>query len=270
MNFHLKTSKQMKLLLSLFVSLISTGIFAQDILTPPDPPRLVNDRVGILSNEQVNYLEQKLIAFNDSTSTQIAIVIIPELYGYDKADLAYRIGESWKIGHKGKNNGIVILVKPKNDSKGEVFIAPGYGLEGVVPDAIARRIVDNEMIPRFKTGDMYGGIEAAVNVLISLTNKEYTADEYTIKSKKKKRGISSSAIFVIIIVVVIIIIISSKGSNRHHNIGGGASSVPWWIMSGMGGSGSSGSSWGNFSSGSGSFGGFGGGSFGGGGAGGSW
>ena len=78
----------------------------------------------MLNAEEVNALEQKLVAFNDSTSTQIAIVIVHHLKGYDKADYAQRLGEKWGIGQKGLNNGILILVKPKTaDSKGEVFIA---------------------------------------------------------------------------------------------------------------------------------------------------
>src|SRR5664279_6253389 len=93
----------------------------------PNPPRLVNDLAGMLKVDEVNSLEQKLVIFNDSTSTQIAIVIVPSLGGYDKADYAQQLAEKWGIGQKGLNNGVLILVKPKTaDSNGQVQIAPGY------------------------------------------------------------------------------------------------------------------------------------------------
>ncbi|MEI4426640.1 TPM domain-containing protein, partial [Streptococcus agalactiae] len=83
---------------------------------------------------QVQQLELKLSDFANKTSNQIAVVVVPELYGMDKAQLAYQIGQDWGVGQKKFNNGLIILIKPKTeDSRGEVFIAPGYGLEGVLP-----------------------------------------------------------------------------------------------------------------------------------------
>jgi len=247
---------------------------AQDIPARPDPPRLVNDFAGILNTDEVNQLENKLVAYNDSTSTQIVVVTVKSLQGYDKADFAYRIGQQWGVGQKGKNNGAVVLVKPKyQNEKGEIFIAPGYGLEGVIPDALAKRIVENEMIPNFREENYYKGIDAATSVMISLAKGEYTADQYT-KKTNPKSGLLALLIPLIILVVVFTMIRGSRG--RIHSVG---KNLPFWtalwMLGSMNSSGHSGS-WSDFSSGSGGFGGgggfggFGGGSFGGGGAGGSW
>jgi uncharacterized protein len=251
---------------------IASNALAQDIPTRPEPMRLVNDFVGIFSPQESSALEQKLVAFNDSTSTQVAVVVLPDLKGYDKSEVAFAIGEKWGVGQKGKNNGVVILIKPKTvDSRGEAFIATGYGLEGALPDAICKRIVETEMIPLFKQNNYYGGVDAAVNTIISLTKGEYTADQYMKKTQKKENNTSAGIVIFVLFIIFIFGLMSGSRSNRnHHSMGSG--SIPFWmLMAGLGSSRGSGSgSWGNFSSGGGGFGGFGGGSFGGGGAGGSW
>lgn len=244
---------------------------AQDIPERPSPPRLVNDFAGLLAPEQISALERKLVDFNDSTSTQIAIITVKSLNGYDKADFTYRLAEKWGVGQKGKDNGVVILVKPRmGNEKGEAFIASGYGLEDVIPDAVCKRIVDNEMIPKFRERDYYAGLDEAVTVIMDLAKGKYTAAQYT---KKQKAGPAGLIVPVIILMVVLFAIRAGRSSS--HSIG---KSLPWWMalwMLSSTGRGHSGS-WGNFSGGSGfgggggGFGGFGGGSFGGGGAGGSW
>jgi uncharacterized protein len=260
----MKSGKIIKYSFLLSILLLVSGIiFAQEgIPERPDPPHLVNDYANILSPDQLQSLESKLVAFNDSTSVQIAVVIVPTLSGYEKADYAQQLGQKWGVGGSKFSNGFVVLVKPKTTSEnGEAFIATGYGVEGSVPDATASDIVNNEMIPHFKQNDYYGGINAATDVLMSLVKGEFSADSYS-----KKKG--SSAIFIIIIIIVIILLIS-RNINNHRTINragsGGALFFPWMIGGGSGGSFGGGSS-----SGSGGFGGFGGGSFGGGGAGGSW
>jgi uncharacterized protein len=265
------------LTLSLLFCITSNGtLFSQDIPVRPVPPRLVNDLAGMLKADEVSSLEQKLVSFNDSTSTQIAIVIVPTLSGYDKADYAQQLAEKWGIGQKGLNNGVLILVKPKTaDSNGQVQIAPGYGLEGAIPDITCAEIVDREILPAFRNADYYGGLNKATSTIMSLARGEFSAAEYGSRAKK---GSSKQLPFglVIFIVFIIIAVISrgSGGSNNKHISTGG---LPFWMLMGMmnSGRGSSGS-WGGFSGGSGGggggggFGGFGGGSFGGGGAGGSW
>jgi uncharacterized protein len=268
--------KRFNLLCGLIVLLfLTTGtykIYSQDIPEKPVPPRLVNDFAGLLNAGEANALEQKLVSFNDSTSTQIAIVIVKDLGGYAKADYAQRLGEKWGIGQKGLNNGLLILIKPSSQgSKGEVQITQGYGLEGAVPDLTCAAIIDNEILPAFRKGDYFGGLDQATTTIMALARGEYTAEQY---GKNNKKITAKSAPFgIILVILVILIIISGKGKSNHSNIS--RSGLPLWVLLGMmnSGRGSHSGSWGGFSGGGGGgggFGGFGGGSFGGGGAGGSW
>ncbi len=271
-NWH--TSLHFFLFLALFT--LFTGAFAADEFPArPEPPRLVNDFTGTLSGSQVEALENKLDAFNRQTSTQIAIVLVKDLFGHDQSEYAFSLAEKWGIGQKGKNNGILILVKPKtNDGQaGKVFIAVGYGLEGVVPDATASHtIVNAEIIPSFKANDYYAGLDRATTVLMALTKGEFTADQY--EKKYSKRSVFPG--FALILLVFVIFMIFNR--NKYRTVGADGSSTGsllgslWWLSM-LGGNRGGGGSWGNFSGGGGSsggFGGFGGGSFGGGGAGGSW
>jgi uncharacterized protein len=269
--------KKNRLILISLAVIFLTGILqtvrSEDIPDKPNPPRLVNDFAGMLDRRAAEMLERKLDMFSDSTSTQIAIVTVPSLNGYDKSDYAQRLGEKWGIGAKGKNNGVLILIKPKTaDSRGEVFITTGYGLEGKLPDLTCSDIVNNEMLPSFRSGDYIGGISNAVSTIMSLTRGEFTADEYgrRMHGGQKKGGMGGIVIFVIILVIISIFRRTGGMNNRHI----GSSGLPFWmLMSMMNSGGGSRGSWGDFSGGGGGgggFGGFGGGSFGGGGAGGSW
>jgi uncharacterized protein len=258
-------------LLLVFVTWMSP-LFAQEIPERPVPPRLVNDLANLLASDEVSRLEQKLLHFNDSTSTQIVIVIVRSFNGYDMYDLAQRIGEKWGVGQKGKNNGIVILVKPKSGmEKGMACIQTGYGLEGVLPDATCKRIFEHEMVPEFKVNNYYKGLDNAITTIMSITKGEYTADQYNKKTKASPYGM---LVPIIIFIIVFLLIRNNRGGT--HSVG---KQLPFWtalwLLGSMGGGRGS---WGNFQSGSGGFGGgggggfggFGGGSFGGGGAGGSW
>ena len=250
---------------------------AQSLLPRPEPPRLVNDLAGVLSAGEAQALENKLVAFNDSTSNQIAVVIVSDLQGYDRSEFAYRVARDWGVGQGDFNNGLLVLVKPKSaSSNGQVFIATGYGLEGAIPDIACADIIDREIIPRFRENDYYGGIDAGTNVLMSLAAGEYSYDNYA-------GGGSSGSIpgvIIFLMILVFIFIISAGSSNNKHLRRNGSSNLPLWLLlSMMGGGKSHGGSWGGFSGGSGGgfsggggggFGGFGGGGFGGGGAGGSW
>ena len=259
-----------KLFISITALFFTAFVFAQDIPDKPSTPRLVNDFANVIPDQQEELFEAELVQFNNATSTQITVVTVTSLNGYDPADFATRLGEEWKVGQKDKNNGIVVLFKPKTDTeKGQVFVAIGYGLEGIIPDAIANRdVIDFEMLPRFKQGDIFGGLYHGTRVLMSLASKEYTADEYhQMVSEKQPDGLLGGIIFFLMIFIVIPILL---GRRRRPYSGGG--SLPFLIAMGMMGSGrsSNSGSFSNFSGGGGGFGGFGGGSFGGGGAGGSW
>jgi uncharacterized protein len=251
------------------LSLFSFSSFAQDTDIPerPSPPRLVNDFAGFLNQDQSMQLEQKLVAYDDSTSVQIAIVVVKSLNGYEVNDMATRIGNKWGIGQKDKNNGILILVQPKTqEERGQVAIITGYGSESTVPDIICKRIIDNEIIPSFKNGQFYEGLDKATATIYSLLRGEFTPKQYLDKKKGKKSGFPV-AIIIIIIIVIIASLKKGSSNNQHMSSGG---NLPFWMLLGMMGSGNHRGSFGDFNSGGGGFGGFGGGSFGGGGASGSW
>lgn len=261
------------LFLAFLFATFFTLVTAQ-IPSRPDPPKLVNDFASILSETERVSLEERLVRYSDTTSTQIVVVTMPDLQGYDVADMAQRIGESWGVGQSANDNGIVILIKPKvGNDKGRAYITTGYGVEEFVTDALAKRIVENEMIPQFKQNNYYGGIVAGLDVITDLLLGKYKAADYE-KNTEKKGGFIFVLIFLIFIVIALVG--RNKGDNNHTI--GRKSNLPFWLLLSMMGSGNRGGSsgsWGGFSGGSGGFGGggfggFGGGSFGGGGAGGSW
>jgi len=264
-------------IISFFLFLFSFSVFSQDIPERPNPPRLVNDMANVLSEQQKQEMENELVQFNDQTSTQICIVTLPTLNGMEISDLSFKIGEKWGVGQKGKNNGIVIVFKPKTgNEKGAIFVAVGYGLEGVIPDAVANRnIVDHEMLPRFRDNDIYGGLHAGVKVIMSLAAGEYTAAAYQKKISGKKSDNGGGGFFLVILVIIVLVSLFRGGRGGHYNSGG---SLPFWLALGLLGSNRGGGSFGGFSGvgggfvgvGGGGFGGFGGGSSGGGGASGGW
>jgi len=259
----------------LILALIFAGSIglAQKIPARPVPPRLVNDFADILSDKQERALEHKLVAYNDSTSTQICVVTVTSLGGTTSDDFAYQIGEKWGVGTK-NNNGVVILVKPKTaDELGDVSIQVGYGMEPYVTDAVNYGIRTKEMIPAFKEGDYYRGINNAVNAIIGLASGAYKADKYA--DDDDPAGLIMVGI--IFLIIYLVLRAFTKGGK------GGAGNASFWrgllwgiLLSGFGrgnnrgGSnwGSSGGSWGGGSSGG--FGGFGGGHFGGGGGSSKW
>jgi uncharacterized protein len=253
----------------LFLALLSFAQDVSDIPPRPNPPRLVNDLANMLAPQEVQMLEQKLVNYNDSTSTQIAIVTVTSLGPYDISDFAYRIGETWGIGGKGKNNGILILVS-KNERK--VNISTGYGLEHVVPDAYAKRIIEQIIKPAFARGDFYHGLNSATDQIILLASGEYKAEP-----KDREDGGSSPLLFWLIIGLLVIFIISRMfGGGKGGRRGGGMRTLmnPYGGFGTFGdfssGRGPFGGGGGGFGGGGGGFGGFGGGSFGGGGASGDW
>ena len=232
--------------------------------------RLVTDYTQTLQPHQLQQLESKLVAFDDTTSTQIAVVILPTTDGYDIADFGVRLAQKWGIGRKGKDNGILLLVALQDRA---VTIQTGYGVEGAVPDAIAYRIIQNEIKPAFRQGDYYTGIDRAVQALMSYTKGEYKAEP----KKGQGTGSAGGGILIFILIIVFIVIIfgrGRKGGGGGGNVlsGRGASDLLWWtLLSQMGkGGGGGGFGGGGGGFGGGGFGGFGGGGFGGGGASGRW
>jgi uncharacterized protein len=235
---------------------------------PAKPNKLVNDYTNTLKSAEIASLENKLVAFSDSTSIQVSVVIIQSLDGYDIQDYGYQLGRAWGIGGKDKNTGILVLASI-GDRK--MTIQTGYGMEGALPDAIAKRIIENEIKPEFKSGNYFAGLDAGTNAIISYTKGEYKNTE----PKKSGKG-SGFPVGIVVLIVIAVIALISKGGNGgggRNVIGGrGGANIFWWsLLAGLGSGGRGGGGFGGGgSSGGGGFGGFGGGSFGGGGASGSW
>ena len=161
----------MKRLFPILIFLFSIAASAQvEKIIPdrPSPPKLVNDFTNnFLTPEQIVELERKLTAYDDSTSNQVAVVIVDDLKGYSAADYAIALGRKWGVGNKNFDNGVVVLVSTGGgEGNRAVFIAPGYGLEGVVTDLIADAIVDHELVPNFKAGNYYRGLDEATDAII--------------------------------------------------------------------------------------------------------
>ncbi len=262
-------NKLKTLIITILLSLIPTVACWAEIPDKPSPARLVNDFAGLLTSAQKQVLEDSLVAFSKSTSTQICIVTVKSLDGYDVADYAQQLGEKWGVGVKGKNNGAILLVKPKTaQEQGRAFIATGYGLEGALPDVICYRIVNYVMIPYFKNNDYGGGIMAGAEYMMKATRGEFQAEP-----ESDEIPIELIIFIVLIIVLMIFAGKNSKGGGNMHDMPDRRSHrrvtyndpfYPGGFGGGFGGGRSSGGGFG------GGFGGFGGGSFGGGGGGGSW
>lgn len=261
----------------LLICLVTAQAIGQSgIPSKPSPPRLVNnlskEMPYFLSQPEIEALEAKLTAFERETSNQITVVIVDDLAGFEPWEYATEIGDQWQVGQAKEDNGIVILIKPTG-GKGErkYFIAIGRGLEGKIPDVTARRIEEKELVPNFKNGNYYLGIDKTVDALMGLAKGEFNSSEY---SKNKKSPFEVVKVILVIALIVIFIIVSIRSNKRNGGRGGrggGMSILGDAILFGMmsGGGRSSGGGFGSGSSGGG-FGGFGGGSFGGGGSGGSW
>jgi uncharacterized protein len=247
----------------LYFSLSTLLLWAQDIPEPMSPKRLVNDYVGMLNATERETLEQKLRVYNDSTSTQITVVVVKSTLPYPPGDYAFELGRRWGVGQKDKDNGVVLLWATEDR---KVFIATGRGMEGSLPDAIAKRIISTIITPEFKQQMYYRGLDRGTDEMI-----KYAAGEYKSKGTEGDGDDMSGIVIIFLIIFFIVIIIIISRSNRGGgggmgNRGGGW--IPYTTVTGWG------SSSGNWSSGGGgggsSFGGFGGGDFGGGGAGGDY
>ncbi len=282
--------------LLLFLILASVFVSAQDY--PAKPATLVTDYTNTLSADNKAQLERKLVAYADSTSTQIAVVLVKTVNGADIAEYGKGLGKAWGIGQKDKNNGIVILAAI-DDHK--VTIQTGTGATNSLPDVLANQIINNDLVPAFKKGDFYGGLDAATSSVIQYMSGQFQADasqqnqvqqqnqqqDQQVAQDNSSDDGGSIAIIVVIVIVIIVLIFRNRGRGNGGQIIGprGGASPFWWFLMGSalgggwgnggynngGGYGNGGgSSGGSDSGGGGDFGGFGGGDFGGGGSSGSW
>ena len=258
-----------KIVLTLLLGIFFVGVSQAQFEIPKKPSlqTSVYDYIKLLSKNQKRSLENKLIRYSDSTSTQIVIAIISSTEGENIAYLAANWGEKWGIGQAGKDNGVLVLLA-KNDRK--VNISTGKGVEGRLTDALSRRIVETRIIPEFKRGDYYKGLDAGVEGIFEALNGEF---KETKKRRKKKKDSNGLGVIPFLIILLFIIFFGGRGrgGRRRRRRSAAGTIMDAIILSSLGkGGGFGGGSSGGFGSGGGFGGGFGGGSFGGGGATGSW
>ena len=247
------------------------GAWAAEVI-PPKPARYFNDYAKVVSASTAQQLDKTLEDFERATSSQVLVAVFPKMQSDSSvADYTHRVAQQWQVGQKEKNNGTVLFIFI-NDR--QMFIQVGYGLESVLPDATAKRIVEDEIKPRFRSGDFNGGLSAGVNAILQATRGEYRGSGKTVRQehqgRKTFREISDIVKFFLMIFIIGSYVLHKLRRGVGFSRRGRWSSGLWSF--GSGGWSSGGGGGGGWSSGGGGGGGFssGGGSFGGGGAGGSW
>ncbi|GAA4932523.1 TPM domain-containing protein [Algibacter agarivorans] len=268
-------NKKNKVILTLLIALFSFSVsFAQ--FEVPEKPKFqtsVYDYVNLLSASQKSNLEQKLIKYSDTTSTQIVVAIINSTEGENINFLGAKWGQAWGIGQEKEDNGILILLA-KNDRR--IAINTGYGVEHLLTDAMSKRIIERDIIPYFKQNDYPGGLNRGADAIFEVLNGEYKGSRVSSNNE-----FPIGFIFILVFIFIIILISISKsrrgGGRNGGNRSNGGGLLEAIILSNMGrgnyrrrSSGGWGSSSGGSSGGGGFGGGFGGGGFGGGGASGGW
>ena len=234
---------------------------------PPKPSKQseqtsLYDYIDLLTSQQAASLENKLLRYADSTSTQIVVAIIASTQGEDISLLGAKWGQKWGIGQADEDNGILILLA-RDDRR--IDINTGYGIEYRITDIMAERIINRIMIPEFKKGNYYQGLDKGADAIFAALNGEFSEDR-----DFSKKGDNSWIVALIIFIVIIILIARGNKNNRGGNGGRGGSIWDVIILSNMGRTGGFGGGGGSFGGGGGFGGGFGGGGFGGGGASGGW
>ena len=261
-----------KKILVLLIACMPLLLAAQDF--PERSSTLVTDYTGTLSSSEISALENKLVAFDDSSSSQIAVVIIKTLDGYDVAQYANDLFNKWGIGGKKNNNGVLVLVAMEEH---KMRIECGYGMEGALPDAISKRIIENDMKPAFKGGRYYDGLDKATDNIIAYTKGEYTGGG----NSGEEQPFPIFIVFIVLGIFALIFIFRVREASQYSRVNNIGFWAAWALLNAL--QNKAGGSWRDFSSGRGNFGGwsggggggggfggFGGGSSGGGGASGSW
>jgi uncharacterized protein len=242
--------------------------FAGAAFAAPTFPKLtgrVVDDAHILSPDVQAQLTQKLADLEQRTSRQLVVVTLPSLQGYEIEDYGYQLGRAWGIGQKKLNNGVLFIIAP-NERRTRIEV--GYGLEPILTDALSSVILQTKVLPKFKAGDMPGGIVAGTDAIVEQLLLDAPAAKARVAQAEKQVKADQdsddpfTAIFVFIVIMIVV------GSIFRRGRGGGLGVLPWIILGGMGGGGRGGWGGGGFGGGGGFSGG--GGGFGGGGSSGSW
>ena len=201
----------------LILLLFQTGR-AQD----PEIPRLqtrVTDLAGVLTQEQAAGLEEKLRQFEITDSTQIAVLIIPSLGGESLEDYSVRVATAWRLGQKGRDNGALLLIAMKER---QVRIEVGYGLEPTLTDALSRRIIQNEIIPEFRQGEFYQGIDAGVNGIMQTVRGVYQGTPRSSTGSRRGSGVRDSYDWLVFLLAPLLWVLGSTGKWGGGILGGAA------------------------------------------------
>lgn len=262
----------MKRFLSAFALAVTLVARAAEVI-PPAPKAYFNDYAAVVSPAINARLNQQLEDFERTTSNQILVAIFAKMQSDSSIeDYTVRVARAWKVGQQDRNNGAVLFVFTQDR---KMFLQVGYGLEGVLPDAICKRIIEDEIKPRFRNNDFDGGLAAGVNAILAATKGEYNGTGRT-RAEALGRGIRGNppviAVLIVLAVGLLILLAVRKAARGGYYSRRGWTSGGWTGGGWSSGGWSSGGGWSGGGGGSSSSGGFsgGGGDFGGGGAGGSW
>ena len=232
--------------LAIFILLLGVHLFAAEVI-PPAPRLYFNDYADVVSADTAAQLNQTLENFEKDNSSQIVVAVFPKMQSDSSIeDYTVRVARAWKAGQGNVNNGVVLFVFIQDR---KMYIQVGYGLEGKLPDALSKRIIEDEIKPHFKSGDYSAGLTAGVQSILAAVKGEYQGTGNTVAGSRGNRQGGIPIVFIIIGVVVILLLISRLGRSGRRRGG--------WIITGGGGSwgGGGGFSGGGFSGGGGSFGG---------------
>lgn len=242
----------------LVVALLLGVLRAAEVM-PPAPENHFNDYAGVVRADTARELDARLAAFERETSNQIVVALYPRMQSDSSVeDYTVRVAQAWGVGVKGRNNGAVLFAFMEQR---QLYLQVGYGLEGAIPDALSKRIIEDEIIPRFRAGDRDGGLRAGVDAILAAARGEYQGTGRTVGEGSRRDG-GGGGMTLLIIAIFVLLSIFSPRRNGHVYTGRGRS-VVWTGPGGFGGGRSSGGFGGGGFSG-------GGGGFGGGGAGGRW
>lgn len=260
LGFEFRLKAVLPTLLLLFVALVGSARAAEVI--PPAPRDHFNDYAGIVAPETAAQLNRELTQFERDTSNQIVVAIFPKMQSDSSIeDYTVRVFQAWRVGQQQRDNGAVLFIFSQDR---KLRIVTGYGLEGALPDALCKRIVEEEITPRFRTGDFTAGVAAGTRAMMAAARGEYRGTGRTDADRRAGAG-STGGFSVLPIVIFVIIVILLSRSRRRSTVFGRRGvwidRTPWWTGGGGGGW-SGGGGGGSFSGG--------GGRTGGGGAGGSW
>jgi uncharacterized protein len=242
--------------ITLLLAMLWALFTALPVAAEPTFPKLtgrVTDAAGVLPAETAAALEAKLKALEDTTGTQLVVATVPDLQGYEIDEYGYQLGRAWGTGQKGTNNGVILLIAP---TQRKLRIEVGYGLEGVLTDAVSSRVIRRTIVPRFKAGDVAGGVAAGADDLIALLQlppDQQAAFAAQAKAASANKGDNPGwgALVWLIMIIVWIIIASRRGSRGRRS----GPVILWGPGIGGNWSGGGGGGFGGFSGGGGSFGG---------------